>query len=111
MNAHQYECKKKNWKVDLGHSGALVTIVARKTSFTVSMRIDDKLATLALLQPYKEIVHTITADNGKEFAYHEILTKHLACGVYFADTYCLKTPMVYYDNTSQNEQTLKKYRN
>jgi len=41
-----------------------------------------------LLEPYKEAVLTITADNGKEFAYHEKVTKSLGCGVYFADPYC-----------------------
>lgn len=87
-----------DWEIDLvigkGHSGALVTIVERKTSFTVSTRVDDKsaktvtAATIALLQPFKAAVLTITADNGKEFAYHEEMTKHLKCGVYFADPYC-----------------------
>ncbi|PKG37982.1 IS30 family transposase [Psychromonas sp. Urea-02u-13] len=87
-----------DWEIDLvigkGHSGALVTIVERKTSFTVSMRVDDKsarsvtAATIALLQPFKDAVLTITADNGKEFAYHEVMTEHLSCGVYFADPYC-----------------------
>ena len=37
-----------DWEIDLvigkGHSGALVTIVERKTSFTVSTRVDDKSA-------------------------------------------------------------------
>ena len=87
-----------DWEIDLvigkGHSGALVTIVERKTSFTVSTRVDDKsaktvtAATIALLQPFKDAVLTITADNGKEFAYHEEVTEHLKCGVYFADPYC-----------------------
>jgi IS30 family transposase len=54
-----------------GHRGALVTIVERKTSFTVSRRVDDKsakivtAATIALLKPFKDAVITITADNGK----------------------------------------------
>lgn len=87
-----------DWEIDLvigkGHSGALVTIVERATSFTVSMRINDKsaktvtAATIALLTPYKEAVHTITADNGKEFAYHEQITAALDAPVYFADPYC-----------------------
>ena len=74
-----------DWEIDLvigkGHSGALVTIVERKTRFTVSTRIDDKsaktvtAATIALLKPFEDAVLTITADNGKEFAYHEELTK------------------------------------
>jgi IS30 family transposase len=87
-----------DWEIDLvigkGHSGALVTIVERKTRFTVSARIDDKsaktvtAATLALLKPFEDAVLTITADNGKEFAYHEELTRSLKCNVYFADPYC-----------------------
>jgi len=87
-----------DWEIDLvigkGHSGALVTIVERKTRYTVSMRVDDKsaksvtAATIALLQPFKGAVFTITADNGKEFAYHEVMTEHLKCDVYFADPYC-----------------------
>jgi IS30 family transposase len=55
----------------------VVTIVERKTSFTVSTRVDDKsaktvtAATIALLNPFKNAVLRITANNGKEFAYHE----------------------------------------
>jgi len=86
-----------DWEIDLvigkGHSGALVTIVERATSFTVSTRINDKsaktvtAATIALLEPFKEAVLTITADNGKEFAYHEQITAALDAKVYFADPY------------------------
>jgi IS30 family transposase len=76
-----------DWEIDLvigkGHSGARVTIVARKTSFTVSTRVDDKsaktvtAASIALLRPFKGAVLTITADNGKEFAYHEKMAEIL----------------------------------
>ena len=86
-----------DWEIDLvigkGHSGALVTIVDRATSFTVSKRVNSKsadvvtAATIALLAPYKGAVLTITADNGKEFAYHEQMTKALGAAVYFADPY------------------------
>ena len=86
-----------DWEIDLvigkGHSGALVTIVERLTSYTVSTRINDKsaktvtAATIALLLPFKEQVKTITADNGKEFAYHEEVTEALEAPVYFADPY------------------------
>lgn len=87
-----------DWEIDLvigkGHRGALVTIVERKTSFTVSTRINDKsaetvtAATIWLLKPFQDVVTTITADNGKEFAYHEKMTAELGCDVYFADPYC-----------------------
>ena len=77
-----------------GHSGALVTIVDRATSLTVSKRINNKMAqtvtdaTIDLLRPFKGAVLTITADNGKEFAYHEQMTEALGAQVYFADPYC-----------------------
>ena len=71
-----------------------MTIVEGQTSFTVSSRIFNKKAStvtaaaIALLMPYKEAVLTITADNGKEFAYHEEVTKALDSPAYFADPYC-----------------------
>ena len=77
-----------------GHSGALVTIVERQTRFTVSARIDNKSAktlteaTIALLKPFEDAVLSIKANNGKEFAYHEEVTKKLKCDVYFAAPYC-----------------------
>lgn len=43
------------------HNGALVTIIERKTSFTVSMLVDDKsakivtAATITLLQPFETL--------------------------------------------------------
>jgi IS30 family transposase len=40
-------------------------------------------ATIQLLTGLKGHLHTITADNGKEFAYHEILIDQLDTKVYF----------------------------
>jgi transposase, IS30 family len=87
-----------HWEIDTvigkGHSGALVTIVERVTLFTVSQRVNSKraeevtAATTALLMPFKKLVHTITADNGKEFAHHEEIAKQLSCDFYFAHPYC-----------------------
>jgi IS30 family transposase len=85
---------KVEWVIGKGHNGALVKIVERKTSFTISTSVDDKsaktvtAATIALLAQFKCAVLTITADNGKEFAYHEKMTESLQCDVYFADPYC-----------------------
>jgi len=39
------------------------------------------------LAPYKELVHTITSDNGKEFAGHEFVAQKLMADYYFADPY------------------------
>jgi transposase, IS30 family len=86
-----------DWEIDTvigkGHSGGLVTIVERATLFTVSMQVNSKraeevtAATLALLTPFKGLVHTITSDNGKEFAYHEQIAEGLGCDFYFANAY------------------------
>ena len=76
-----------------GHSGALVTVVERVTRFTVSAQVDSKSAdtvtkaTIVLLLPFKDNVLSITADNGKEFAYHEQMTGELEAPVSFADSY------------------------
>lgn len=86
-----------DWEIDTvigkGHSGALVTIVERVTQFALVANVPDKsaeavtAATIALLKPYISVLHTITADNGKEFAYHEQLTAQLGAAVYFARPY------------------------
>ena len=86
-----------DWEIDTvigkGHSGALVTIVERVTNFTVSARVNSKSAdevmkaTIKLLKPYKDCVLSITADNGKEFAYHEKISAALSTEFYFAHPY------------------------
>ena len=45
-------------------------------------------ATIKLLTPFKNLVLSNTADNGKEFAYHEKIAAKLKCDVYFANPYC-----------------------
>ncbi len=49
---------------------------------------DITIATINLLTPYKQFVHTITADNGREFAGHQDIAKALDTNVYFAHPYC-----------------------
>ncbi len=44
-------------------------------------------AIVQLLEPLKKWVHTITADNGKEFANHENIAARLGTKFYFADPY------------------------
>ncbi len=39
------------------------------------------------LLPVKDLIHTITADNGKEFAFHQTMGQELAVDVYFAKPY------------------------
>jgi len=86
-----------DWEIDTvigkNHKQALVTIVERKSKFTVMKKVENKTAelvaaaTIELLRPYKDRVLTITADNGKEFAHHEKVVKALDCGYYFAHPY------------------------
>ena len=87
-----------DWEIDTvigkNHKGALVTIVDRKSKFTLIKKVDSKhaevvtTATVELLKPYGNKTHTITADNGKEFAGHETVAKALETQVYFAHPYC-----------------------
>ena len=57
-----------------GHQAALVTLVERKSRYTLSRRVACKhsegvtQAVIALLRPHKHLCHTMTFDNGKEFA-------------------------------------------
>ena len=86
-----------DWEIDTvigkNHKQALVTIVERKSKFTVMKKVENKTAelvaaaTIELLRPYKDLVFTITADNGKEFAFHEKVSKALECDYYFAHPY------------------------
>ena len=90
-----------DWQIDTvigkGHSGALVTIVERVTKYAVSAHVNSKSAadvteaTIALLKAFKDVVHTITADNGKEFAYREQMAASLSADVYFAHPCLLYT--------------------
>ena len=87
-----------DWEIDTvigqNHQGALVTIVDRVSKFTLIKKVDSKhaevvtAATITLLQPYLDKTLTITADNGKEFAGHEIIKEQLSANVYFAHPYC-----------------------
>lgn len=86
-----------DWEIDTvigkGHSGALVTIVERKTLYTLIARVNGKRAdwvtqaTIQLMEPFKDRLHSITADNGKEFSYHAQISKVLDTAFYFAHPY------------------------
>ena len=44
-------------------------------------------AVIDLLLPYKNSVHTITVDNGTEFAAHQLIAKKLDTSIFFAHPY------------------------
>ena len=86
-----------DWEADTiigkNQKGAIVTLVDRcskKALFKKVQRRTKKLVTeaiLALLSPYRDKVHTITFDNGSEFADHKKISNGLECKSYFATPY------------------------
>ena len=71
----------------------LVTVVERKTRLTLVVRVESKnsdvvaAAVVKMLAPYKDTVHSITSDNGKEFARHKLISEKLEADFYFARPY------------------------
>jgi len=76
-----------------GRQGAIVTIVERKSMYVkLSLPVRKKALIVAnemirLLGRYKKHVHTITTDNGLEFAKHQTIAKKLKCDYYFCHPY------------------------
>jgi len=77
-----------------GHKGVLVTLVERKSRYTLACRLDSRHSTgvtqavIELLRPHKAQCKTLTFDNGKEFAEHQFIAQCLKTKVYFAHPYC-----------------------
>jgi IS30 family transposase len=75
------------------HKGGLVTLVERKSRYVLAGHIRSKHADgvtaviTSLLSPYKDKCHTITFDNGREFAGHEKMAAELKADIYFANPY------------------------
>lgn len=86
-----------DWEADtmIGkhHRGAVVSLVERKSQFTVLGQVNHKTADavqqqmIKQLRPHRRQVHTITTDNGREFAGHETIANQLQAQVYFAEPY------------------------
>jgi len=86
-----------DWELDTiigaNHKGVIVSMVDRATKYTKLMKVSYKTAEevgnaiVHSLSPVSEFVHTLTADNGKEFAYHQMIGKELEATVYFATPY------------------------
>jgi len=75
------------------HKGALLTINDRATGMLKMAYVDSKEAkqiefkTIELLEPWKPFIHTITSDNGKEFANHKAIAEQLNIDFFFAKPY------------------------
>ena len=87
-----------DWEADTvigkGHKGVLVTLAERVSKKTLIAHVPSKHAEVVkdaiirLLKSEKAYLHTITFDNGKEFAYHAKLKEALGADNYFAHPYC-----------------------
>jgi IS30 family transposase len=83
-----------DWEVDtmIGerHKQAIVTLLERKSRLVLLCKVEQRTAEavedaiIHLLKPWIHDVHTITSDNGKEFANHERIAEKLNTNFYFA---------------------------
>jgi len=86
-----------DWEIDTiigkNQKGVLVTAVERKSRFTLIGKALSKSAKhvadtlIQMLLPHKDKVLTITSDNGKEFAHHQLIAQQLDAQFFFADPY------------------------
>ena len=86
-----------DWEGDLvigaGQKQALVTLNERTSRYSLMAHVPFKTAhavsdtIISLLTPFADCVHTLTTDNGKEFAQHERIAKELNAGFFFAHPY------------------------
>jgi len=86
-----------DWEVDTimgsGHSGVILSVVDRRSRYTILVKLQAATAELVCraivihLRRHGAPVHTITADNGKEFARHQQVAKALKAEFYFATPY------------------------
>lgn len=76
-----------------GRQGAITTIVDRASGFvkistpTTKRAEDVEKETKRLLLSHKDKIHTITSDNGLEFANHKSIADTLTCDYYFCHPY------------------------
>ncbi len=87
-----------DWELDtivgsLHTSGAIVSMVDKTAKLTKLVKVKCKTATevthaiIERLNPIRELVLTLTADNGKEFAFHKIVSEALDVDFFFATPY------------------------
>jgi IS30 family transposase len=86
-----------DWEADLvigaGHKQALVTINERTSRYSLIAHVPFKTAQavsdtmISMLTPFAASVHTLTTDNGKEFAQHERIATELDADFFFAHPY------------------------
>ena len=79
--------------IGAAHKQAIVSVVERCTQYVLLKKVERKTSAavkdslIELMLPYENAIHTLTLDNGKEFADHAEVTQKLGTEVYFADPY------------------------
>jgi transposase, IS30 family len=86
-----------DWEVDTivgkRHHQAIVTLTERKSRLALLRKVEQRTAdqvsnaVIDLLKPVSDCLHTLTADNGKEFADHEKVARELKVDFFFAHPY------------------------
>ena len=86
-----------DWEVDTmigkGHQQALVSLTERKSRLSLIAKVARRgantvaTAVINLLKPLGLPLHTVTSDNGKEFAHHAIMAQALKVRFFFAHPY------------------------
>jgi IS30 family transposase len=86
-----------DWEVDTvigkGQQQTIVTLTERKSRLALIRKVDKRTAQavkdaiLFLLQPLKAQTHTLTSDNGKEFALHQQIAEQLQATFFFSHPY------------------------
>ena len=86
-----------DWEADTivgkGHQQAIVSLTERKSKLTLLAKVEHataeavEAAIARLLGPLAQRVHTITSDNGREFAHHQQIAAKLEADFYFAHPY------------------------
>ena len=86
-----------DWEIDTiigaGKKGAITTIVERATSLvrisipTTKKAIEVENETKRIMSSLKDKIHTMTSDNGLEFANHKNISEALECDHYFCHPY------------------------
>jgi len=77
--------------VGKNNKGAIVTLMEKSTNMIFMRKLthgknaeETAITVVRLLEPFKNVIQSITTDNGTEFANHEYITKKLGVKVYFA---------------------------
>lgn len=86
-----------DWELDTmigkGYHQAIVSLTERKSRLSLLAKVERKsadvvaTAVIGLLKPLRLPLHTLTSDNGKEFAHHEAIAQALKAQFFFAHPY------------------------